>query len=327
MSLLRGRWIAATLAFCAMGQAPPPNPPKPPSEADEPVIKIDVDLVNVLFSIREKKGAYISTLSKDDFTILEDGKPQEIKFFARETDLPLTIGLLVDVSKSQEALIEDERQASYRFFSRVLRAKDMAFLISFGVDSELLQDLTNSAPLLKQGLSGLRLNAGAYSPTGSPVPLAQRGTVLYEAIYLAANDRLKNEVGRKAIVVITDGNDVGSRIKMDKAIEEAQRSDVIIYSILYEDPRYTSGYYGGTSGEGPLKKMSEETGGRMFRVDRRYGLEQIYDEIQQELRSQYAIGYTPTNTARDGSFRKVEIRARNKDLKVQTRRGYYASKG
>ncbi|MCC7154624.1 MAG: VWA domain-containing protein [Bryobacterales bacterium] len=323
MSLSRLAWIAA--ALCAVAQTPPAQPAKPPAEPEEPVIKVEVDLVNVLFSVREKKGGYISDLTKDDFTVLEDGKQQDVKFFARETNLPLTIGLLVDVSKSQEALIEDERQASHRFFSQVLRPKDMAFLISFGVDSELLQDLTNSATLLKQGLAGLRLNAGAYSPTGSPVPIAQRGTVLYEAIYLAANDRLKNEVGRKAIVVITDGNDVGSRIKIEKAIEEAQRADAIIYSVLYEDPRYTSGFYGGMSGEGPLKRMSEETGGRMFRVDRRYSLEQIYNEIQQELRSQYAIGYTPTHPSRDGGFRKVEIRAKSKDLKVQARRGYYAS--
>lgn len=325
MSLLRWRWLPVTVVLCAMAQAPP-KPSKPPAEAEEPVIKVDVDLVNVLFSVREKKGGYISTLTKDDFTIFEDGKQQDIKFFARETDLPLTLGLLVDVSKSQEYLIEDERQASYRFFTRVLRQKDMAFLMSFGVDSELLQDLTNSPSLLKQGLAGLRLNAGAFSPTGSPIPGAQRGTVLYEAVYLAANDRLKNEVGRKAMVVITDGVDVGSRVKIEKAIEEAQRTDSIVYAVMYEDPRYTSGFYGGFSGEGPMKKMAEETGGRMFRVDRRNTLEQIYDEIQQELRSQYAIGYTPTNTARDGGFRKTEIHVRNKDLKVQTRRGYYASK-
>jgi VWFA-related protein len=316
---------AALLTFLVAGPGTSQQKPKPADE--DQVIKVDVDLVNLLFSVRDKKGGYLPDLAKDDFTLLEDGKQQDIKFFARETDLPLTIGLLVDVSKSQERLIDDERQASYRFFERVLKPKDMAFLLSFGVDSELLQDYTNSMTLLRSGLAGLRLNAGAFSPTGSPIPGQQRGTVLYEAVYLAAQEKLRPEVGRKAMVVITDGDDVGSRIKIEKAIEEAQRSDAIIYSVLYEDPRYTSPMFGGISGEGPMRKMADETGGRLFRVDRHWTLESIYDEIQRELRSQYAFGYTPTNSARDGSFRKIEIRTKNKDLKVQVRKGYYASKG
>lgn len=319
------RWIAALalLVPCLSAQAPP----KPAPEDDQgPTIKVDVDLVNVFFSVREKKGTYVSNLSKDDLEVTEDGKPQTIKFFTRETDLPLTIGLLVDVSASQGALIEEERSASYKFLAQVLRKKDEAFIISFGVDSELLQDFTNSPGLLRQGLDGLRLNAGVsgMSPTGSPLPGSGRGTVLYEAVWLAAKDKLRSEVGRKAIIVITDGNDVGSRIKIEKAIEEAQRSDAIIYSILFEDPRYTSMMFGGSSGEGPMKRMAEETGGRVFRVDRRNRLEDIYNIIQQEMRSQYAIGYASTNQAKDGTFRKLEIRSKNRDQKVQVRKGYYA---
>jgi VWFA-related protein len=322
------RWLAAiALLPCLYAQAPPNSqPPKPAEEDAGPVIKVDVDLVNVFFSVRDKKGGYIANLSKDDLEVLEDGKPQEIKFFTRETDLPLTIGLLVDVSGSQGALIEEERSASYKFLAQVLRKKDEAFIISFGVDSELLQDFTNSPGLLRQGLAALRLNAGVsgMSPTGSPLPGSGRGTVLYEAVWLAAKDKLRSEVGRKALIVITDGNDVGSRVKIEKAIEEAQRSDAIIYSVMFEDPRYTSMAFGGSSGEGPMRRMAEETGGRVFRVSRRERLEDIYNMIQQEMRSQYALGYVATNQAKDGSFRKVEIRSKNKDQKVQVRKGYYA---
>jgi len=325
MNISRRNLLGLSLAAPLLGQPPKPTPP----EDETPTIKVEVDLVNIFCSVRDKSGSYISTLTKDDFQVLEDGKAQELKFFARETNLPLTIGLLVDVSRSQEALIDVEREASLRFFSRVLRQKDMAFVISFGVDSDLLQDYTNSIPLLRKALMGLRLNAGTggISPMPSPVPVQQRGTVLYEAVFLAADEKLKSEVGRKAMVVITDGNDYGSRIKIEKAIESAQRADAIIYSVLYEDPRYTSPMFGGASGEGPLKKMADETGGRIFRVSRRLTLDEIYDQIQQEMRSQYALGYTPTNSSRDGAFRKLDIRARGKELKVQARKGYYSSKG
>jgi VWFA-related protein len=319
------------LAAAALAQPPAPSkqPPKP-EEADQ-VIKVEVDLVNLFFSVRDKKGGYIANLSKEDFEVFEDGKAQAVKFFARETDLPLTIGLLVDVSGSMEALIEVERSASYRFFSQVLRKKDMAFIISFGVDSDLLQDYTNSLSLLQRSLGQLRLSAGmgggVYTPPTVPVPGGPRGTVLYDTVWLAAKEKLRGEVGRKAMVVITDGVDQGSRLKIEKAIEEAQKADSIIYAVMFEDPRFTSFHYGGFSGEGPMRRMAEETGGRMFRLDRRMTLPEIYDTIQQEMRSQYAIGYTPTNPARDGSFRRVELRAKSKDLKAQVRKGYYATRG
>jgi VWFA-related protein len=322
--------IAILLAASAIVPGTEPQPPRqpPPVAPEEPVIRVEVNLVNLFFSVRDRKGAYVSTLGKEDFTVYEDGKPQEIRFFSRETDQPLTLGLLVDVSRSQEALIEVERRASMRFLERVLRDKDMAFLISFGVDAELLQDFTSSPVLLARGLERLRLNAGVsgMSPTGSPLPMpgGPRGTVLYDAVWLASREKLRNEVGRKALVVITDGVDVGSRVKLEEAIEEAQRADAIVYVILFEDPRYTSWQYGGVSGEGAMRRMTDETGGRVFRVSRRESLDDIFDTIQTELRSQYSIGYAPTNQARDGSFRRIEIRTRNRDYRVQVRRGYYA---
>lgn len=290
----------------------------------ETVLKIDVNIVNVLFSVRDKKGALIPGLEKTDFTIAEDGKQQEIKYFTRETDLPLTLGLLVDVSGSQRNLIGVERDAASEFFSKVLRPKDMAFLISFGSEAELLQDSTNSVRLLKAGLSNLRENSavGGFHPGPVPTIGKTRGTILYDAVYLAANEKLKSEVGRKAIVLITDGVDMGSRQTLREAIDAAHRADTIIYSIQYLDHSAYGGFGGG--GDGDLKKMSEETGGRMFRVDRKHTLDDIFRDIQEEMRTQYAIGYTPTENQNNG-FRKIEIKTVNKDLKVQSRKGYFAS--
>ena len=317
--------LAALWVGYAAWASSPDQPPPPP---DDQVIRVEVRLVNLFFSVRDRKGGYVSTLGKEDFEIYEDGKKQEIRFFSRETDQPLTLGLLVDVSRSQEALVEVERRASARFFERVLRPKDMAFLISFGVDAELLQDYTSSPVLLAKALDRLRLNAGVsgMSPTGSPVPLpgGPRGTVLYDAVWLACREKMRGEVGRKALVVITDGVDVGSRVKLQEAIEEAQRADVIVYAVLFEDPRYTSWQYGGVSGESAMRRMAGETGGRVFRVSRRESLDDIYDTIQIELRSQYSAAYAPLNQARDGSFRRIEVKVKNRDYRVQVRRGYYA---
>ncbi|MDQ2901394.1 MAG: VWA domain-containing protein [Acidobacteriota bacterium] len=291
-------------------------------------IKVNVDVVNILCAVRDKHGALINNLTKNDFQLAEDGKPQTIKYFTRETDLPLTIGLLVDVSGSQERLIEIERQAAYNFFSSVLKKKDEAFLISFGADAELLQDITGSPKLLREGLDQLKLNAGFSGIHPGPVPTMSqpRGTVLYDAIYLAASDRLSKEAGRKAIVLITDGVDQGSRLKLDAAVEAAQKSDAVIYSIYYVDPSaYGGGGFSfGGGGEGYLKKMSEETGGHVFRVDRKHSLDNIFEELQQEMRSQYSIGFTPTNDRKDGSYRKLDLHAQDKNLKVQARKGYYA---
>jgi VWFA-related protein len=298
-------------------------------DAGQP-IQVDVDVVNLYCSVRDKKNALIPSLEKADFNLAEDGSKQTIKYFTRETDLPLTIGLLVDVSGSQQNLIETERRAATSFFSSVLKKKDVAFLISFGADSELLQDTTGSPRSLQDGLNRLKLNAGFSGINSGPVPTAahNRGTVLYDAVYLAAHDMLSKEVGRKAIVLITDGQDEGSDLTENAAIEAAQKADSIIYGILYVDRQAYGGGFGGFgggySGEGVLKHMAEETGGRLFQVDRKNSLDSIFDQIQQEMRSQYAIGYTPTNSRKDGSFRKIDLRTSNKDLKVQVRKGYYA---
>jgi VWFA-related protein len=295
-----------------------------------PVIKVDVDVVNVLCSVRDKHGAYIANLTKDDFTIFEDGKPQTVRYFNREKDLALTIGLLVDVSRSQENLIGVERQAATQFFASVLGKKDMAFLISFGAEAELLQDYTNSHRLLRDALDKLRVNAPVTGIQPGPVPTISkpRGTVLFDAVYLATTDRLKGEVGRKAVVLITDGVDQGSRLTLQDAMAAAQKADAVIYSIYYVDPSAYGGRgsWGYTPSDSDLKKMSEETGGRLFRAGRKTPLDDIFRQLQEELRNQYAIGYTPTNPEKDGKFRKIEIRVRDKDWKVQARKGYFAVK-
>jgi len=297
---------------------------------DEPVIKVEVNLVNILASVRNKNGALVGNLEKSDFRIFEDGKEQQIKNFVRETDLPLTIGLLVDTSESQERLIEIERRAADQFFSKVLRSKDEAFLIQFGAEAELLQDSTNSPRLLREALSQLRLSVpvGGLQPGPVPTMQNQAGTILYDAVYLAANERLKGEVGRKAIVVITDGVDTGSKVSRDKSIEAAQKADSIIYSIYYVDRAAYGGRFGsfnlGGSGEGELRRMSSETGGTVFPVSNKLPLDDIFREIQEEMRSQYVITYTPPNPKKDGSYHKIDLRVGNKDYKVQARKGYYA---
>jgi VWFA-related protein len=298
---------------------------------EEPTIKVDVNLVNVLCSVRNKNNGLVGNLEKTDFKVFEDGKEMEIKYFTRETDLPLTIGLLVDTSKSQERLMDIERRAAYEFFSKVLRKKDLAFLMQFGAEAELLQDDTNSPRLLQEGLNQLRLSVpvGGLHPGPVPTQQSQAGTILFDAVYLASTEKLKGEVGRKAMVLITDGVDTGSKISKDKAIEAAQKSDAIIYSIDYEDPgAYGGGFgtirLGGGQGEGDLRRMSSETGGHVYKVDRKNSLDEIFRELQEEMRSQYSISYSPPSGKKDGSYHKLEIRVAAKDYKVQARKGYYA---
>jgi VWFA-related protein len=237
---------------------------------------------------------------------------------------------LIDVSASQGNLIDIERNAAYQFFGQVLRKQDLAFLISFGADAELLQDYTNSPALLRKGLEGLQVNSDVGGLHPGPVPTISqpRGTILYDAVYLAASDQLRGQVGRKVLVLITDGEDQGSRYKIAQAVEAAQRADAIIYGFYYVDRAFYMGHgmvFGGVS-DSELRRMAEETGGHVFHVDRKMTLQDAFSELQAEMRSQYAIGYTPANPNKDGTFRRIEIKTNNKDWKVQARKGYYASK-
>jgi VWFA-related protein len=227
-------------------------------------------------------------------------------------------------------LIDIEQRAASQFFSKVLRQKDEAFLMQFGAEAELLQDSTNSAKLLQKALEGLRLSVplGGLHPGPVPTMQNQAGTILYDAVYLAANEKLRGEVGRKAVVIITDGVDTGSKISRDKSIEAAQKADSIIYSIYYVDRGAYGGGFGtinlGGGGEGELRRMSSETGGQVFKVEKNHTLDDIFREIQDEMRSQYAITYQPPNPRRDGTYHKIDIKVAGKDYKVQARKGYYA---
>lgn len=294
-------------------------------------LKVNVDVVQLFFNVKDKKGGLVPDLTKNDFDLFEDGKNQTIKYFKAESDLPLTLGILIDSSPSQQRVLEMEKEVGGNFLSEILRSKDEAFVISFDADIDLLQDFTNSTRLLKKGLNSARIGGGGSSTGGpagmggGPVPTLSGAccTKLFDAVYLAAHDQLAQEVGRKAMVLLTDGQDEGSKLKVRDAIEAAQKSDSICYVLLIADRGFYG--FGGYSGEGEMKKLATETGGRVIDVGNKYDkLKDAFDQIARELRSQYNAGYVPTNSAKDGSFRKIEIHPKTKDYKVQARAGYYA---
>jgi VWFA-related protein len=342
MSLMRifqavfvGLLICVNPWAAAQSQTPasPPSASQDQSEPanDEPLetFKAQVNVVNLFFNVKDKHGMLIPNLTKADFDIFEDGKPQTIKYFSAESNQPLTLGILIDTSPSQMHVLPLEQQACSEFLRSVLRPKDLAFLINFDADIDLDQDFTSSAGQLSRALNKLEINGGASGGGlpglgGGPVPNAHpRSTALYDAIFLAADEKLKNEVGRKAMIVFTDGEDEGSRLRIKEAIEAAQKADTICYVILIAD----RGFYGGLgySGDSSMKKLAEETGGRVIEVGNKQDkLRQAFDQIQNELRSQYNIGYSPTNNKLDGSYRKIQLKAKGDGLKVQARQGYYA---
>jgi len=289
-------------------------------------LKVNVDVVSLLFNVKDKGGHLLPNLNKDEFQIVEDGKPQNIKYFKAESNLPLTIGILLDTSFSQDRVLPIEKEVGAQFLQRLLRKEDEAFLISFDVNVDLLQDFTNSEHDIRKGMNTAKINGGGAvgglpGIGQGPVPIGNpKGTLLYDAVYLAAHDKLRSEVGRKALVLLTDGEDQGSQLKLQDALEAAQKSDAIVYVLLISD----SGVAAGT-GAGLMKKLCEETGGRVIHVgNNRDKLEKAFDQVSTELRSQYSIGYTPTNNKHDGTFRKVEIKTKE-GYKVQARKGYYAA--
>jgi VWFA-related protein len=320
----------------------------------------DVSVVSVLATVRDKQGKIVASLGKDDFVLSEDDRPQTIRYFARETDLPLTLGLLVDTSASQRRVIGEERTASYRFLDKVLRAdKDQTFVIHFDHDTELLQDLTSSRPLLQKALDQLELpddqrpqlnrrGGGGGYPGGGRYPGGggggrRAGTTLYDAIYLASGDLMKKQQGRKALILLTDGVDNGSKTYLNDAIAAAQKSDTLVYSILFADAesyRQPVGGFGGRGmrrgggmgrrpmeqrpdGKNVLRQISKETGGSFFEVSKKTPIDAIYDKIQEELRNQYNIGYTSDKTDPTPGFRAIKLTTRKQGMVVQARQGYY----
>lgn len=273
----------------------------------------DVKLVNVLATVRSKSGEIVQDLTKEDFLLTESGRPQSITYFSRDTNLPLVLGLLVDTSGSQRNVLGLEQEASYRFLDNVLREDvDKTFLVHFDYRPEVLQNLTSSKAKLEMALERLKLPF-AYGGSG--------GTKLYDSVYLCSNLVTKKQNGRKALVLLTDGDDHGSRTTIEAAIEAAQRADTLIYSILFSDDTF-GGRFGG-DGKGVLQKMSKETGGAFFEVSKKHSLDAIYQQLQEELRSQYSLGYKPAES-KERAFRPLKVATRRPGLVVQARSGYYA---
>jgi VWFA-related protein len=338
-------------------------------------MSVDVKVVTLPVTVRDKHGQIVRNLTKDDFVLQEDGRPQAIKYFTQDTNLPLTLGLLVDTSLSQRNVLDQERNASKVFLDQMLTGpKDKAFLIHFDREVELLQDLTSSHDKLQAGLELLktpqldRNGGGSSDPqssdpqSGSGQPRMSRGagTLLYDAIFLASDELMKKQQGRKALIILSDGDDRGSKESLHSAIEAAQRADTVVYSILFVDNhqdsngfghqgggmgRHGGGFPGGgwpgsggggrggghpqevhADGKKILDQISRETGGRLYEVSKKQAIDQIYDSIAEELRTQYNLGYTPDKGNAETGYHKISLAAKQKDLVVQTRDGYYAER-
>jgi len=302
------------------------------SQQPTETLKVNVNVVQVFFNVKDKHGALMPNLTKDDFEISEDNNKQTLKYFTAETNLPLTLGILIDSSGSQLRVLDMEKEVGGAFLKQILTDKDEAFVIDFNVDASLLQDFTRDVHRLQKALNSVKINAGfSTGPIpgagGGPVPTAnQPGTVLYDAVYLSAHDMLAKEVGRKAMILLTDGEDEGSRLKIKDAIEAAQKADAIVYVLLCADRGFYGGIGGGYSGEFDMRKLTEATGGRVINVGNKFDkLRDAFDQIAAELRSQYNIGFTSTNTKLDGTYRKLEIKNKQ-GYKIQARAGYYAGR-
>jgi VWFA-related protein len=327
----------------------PQAPPQKPQEVPLPKIAVEVKAVSVLATVRDKHAKIISNLTKDDFVLEEDGRPQTINYFARQSDLPLRMGLLVDTSLSQRRLLDQERSASYSFLDHLLREdKDLAFVIHFDREVELLQEFTPSRPKLQAALQSLQTpqfnsdrGGGGGSGGGRGSGHRAGGTLLYDAIYLAAEELMSKQQGRKALIILSDGVDHGSKETVTTAIATAQRADTLVYSILFKDDegygnsggpmmgQRGGGHRGGRfpqedrpDGKKILKQISKETGGEYFEVSKKETVDKIYSQIEEELRNQYSIGYTPDKNVGLG-YHKLRVTTKQNDLGVQARDGYY----
>jgi VWFA-related protein len=347
--------------------APPATPPAAQNSAPT-TLSVDVNVVTLPVTVRDKHGKIVRDLTKDDFVLEEDGKPQSIRYFNQETNLPLTVGLLVDTSMSERDNLDKERAASRTFLDQMITTpKDRAFVIHFDREVELLQDLTGDHAKLEKAVGEIDTTSAVQntpsSDQGSGAPRARRGagTLLYDAIFLACDEVMKKQTGRKAIVVLTDGEDRGSQETLNSAIESAQRSETVVYTIYYgghEDHdngfqnngggrggggypgggypggRYPGGGYPGGSrypqqenrpdGKKILQRISQETGGRFFQVSKKDTVDDVYASIAEELRTQFMLGYTPPKDQTSG-YHSIHLTTKNKDQAVQTRAGYFST--
>jgi VWFA-related protein len=324
-------FVLAPFSMAQQASQPAPSEQSGDQNPSE-TLKVNVNVVQLFFNVKDKHGALIPNLTKEDFEIAEDGKPQTIKYFAAESNLPLTIGMMIDASGSQRNVIDMEKEVGGAFLKQILTDKDEAFVISFDITVDLLQDFTRDVHRLQAALNKAKVNVdytsgGIPGMGGGPVPTQNApGTLLYDAVYLSAHDMLAKEVGRKAMILLTDGQDEGSRLKLRDAIEAAQKADAIVYVLLCAD---RGGYFSSGmsyNGEGEMRKLTEATGGRVINVGNKFDkLKEAFDQIATELRSQYNVGYVPSNLKLDGTYRKLEIKSKQ-NYKIQARAGYYAGK-
>jgi VWFA-related protein len=347
--------------------------------AQGPPITAHVKVVNVLATVRDKKGGIVRGLDRDDFELKEDDRPQNIRYFSHETDLPLGLGMLVDTSLSQRRVLGEEREAATAFLDQVLRVdKDKAFVIHFDKEVELLQDMTSSREKLQAALSLLQVSEPSDddhrdSPDSGDDQSGERGgggehrrggwghggTTLYDAVYLASNDIMAKQDGRKALIVLSDGVDRGSKKTLASAIEAAQRADTLVYSILFVQEQEGGGNGGGMGRHGGwggggmggpmgggmgrhgggyphpqqesrpdgkkiLERLSKETGGRFLEASKKHPVDEMFSQIQEELRSQYSLGYTPDPPDAAAGYHKIIVTTKKSDQKVQARDGYYS---
>jgi VWFA-related protein len=286
-----------------------------------------VRVVNLFAGVHDAQGRSVHNLTKDDFILEEDGRPQIIRYFSQESGLPLTLGILVDTSVSQRRLLAEERTASFRFLSQVLRPdQDRAFVIHFDREVELLQDLTGSRQQLDQALALLETPKPAPRKRGDPKvgAWALSGTALYDSVLLASEEVLTKQTGRKAIVLLTDGVDNGSKVGLSRAVESAQRSDALVYTILFSDRGAYDGVFASAAGKKAMQRISHETGGGYFEVSDSQPISTIYMQIEEKLRDQYSIGYTSDRSDSGPGYRKLHLATRQAGLMVETRDGYYA---
>jgi len=310
--------LKVPLALAVAASIAMPAVPQEPSQG--PTLRSTVNLVNLFATVRDKNKRIVGDMKQEDFKVFEDNQEQKIAFFSKEVTLPITLGLLIDTSGSEQNRLGAEQEAASRFLERVMRKGDEAMVISFDLDVDLLADFTDDRAQIERAINKARIGAisgGVVTP--GTIPSNTGGTHFYDAVFLACNDKLVTEAGRKALVIITDAQDEGSKLRLEEAIESAQRTDTVVHVLLVHDPGYSWR-------PDVAKKLSDETGGRTIEVSSEKRLNEAFDQISEELRSQYTLGYYPTNTTKDGKFRKVKVETANRDFKILTRKGYYAPK-
>jgi VWFA-related protein len=287
-----------------------------------PTFSTEVKVVNLLATVRDKKGKILTDIRQDDFTLSENGRPQTIRYFSRESDLPLTLGLLVDTSLSQGKVMDAERGASFRFLDQVLREdKDQMFIMQFDIRVRMRQELTSSRRKLDDAL--------AYVDTPSYSQLRTQnggGTLLFDAVVTAAEDIMRKPKGRKALIVLSDGGDNGSDTNLATAIDACLRSETLVYAILYSDSGYYGPFGGGREGRNTMQRLAEETGGGFFEVSKKLTIDQVFDLLQTELRSQYSLGFVSDVAVDISGFRKLQLSVKTKGLVVQAPERYWAQR-